>query len=72
MAGLTVVELEAKKAQLQAILFAPVKIVAVDGVRTEYKSDAEILAAIALLDDLIDESTTPRFVRTALGTGYCG
>ena len=72
VAGLTIEELQAKKALLQAILYAPVKEVTVDGVRTSYKTDAEIQAAIAALDDLIDAKPTARHVRTSLGTGYTG
>ena len=67
--GLSAAELEARRTQLQAILFSPTRrVVFENGIELTYNSNAEISSAIAAIDALL--SAAPRHLRLALRSGY--
>lgn len=63
---LTAADLQALKAEIQRARFAGVKVVEYGGKRTEYKSDREMLAAIAAIDRELAAVTGARPVKTVL------
>jgi hypothetical protein len=75
VAGLTLAELEAKKAQLQSELYSGIEEIQVHGVRTIRRSVEDIQAALAALEAEIagfGDVPTSSCIRTSLRTGHYG
>lgn len=74
MPGLTQAELEARLAVLQLALYQGMTSVTVDGVRTDYRTVADLQAAIAdLLAEIAEVADVPtsRCLRVSMKSGYC-